>query len=338
MTVAFHSTMPTEVSTSSTAGAESSTGDGVSTNSTAGASHFTASLTVTFGGLKFCHLLEPAASACGRVELIDIGLALPMPDLRAWQPVDLAAAWPFPDATSDKYSRGVVGIDTGSNEYPGAAVLGTLGAVHAGAGMVRFTGAEGAVDLIRTEAPNVVIGPGRVQARVLGSGWGDRTDGRATVRQALDEGLPLVLDADALRFLPGGPLGHLVLLTPHAGELARLLGVDRPQVQADPLGSVRAASARVGATVLLKGATQYVCGPDGEISIAVPGPAWTAQAGSGDVLAGICGTLLAAGLEPAAAALAAASVQSLAARNSPGPHPPQDVARALARVIASLRA
>ncbi len=310
---------------------------GVSTGSTSGASHFTASLTVTFGGFKFCHLLEPAASACGRVEVIDIGLDLPTPDLRAWEPVDVAAAWPWPDATSDKYSRGVVGIDTGSDGYPGAAVLGVLGAVHAGAGMVRFLGADGAVDLIRAAAPNVVIGDGRVQARVLGSGWGERPDGRDLVRRAVEEGLPLVLDADALRQLPDQQLGDRVLLTPHAGELARLLGVERGEVQHDPLGSVRAAAARFGATVLLKGATQYVCGPAGDISIAVTGPAWTAQAGSGDVLAGVCGALLAAGLPPARAALAAASIQALAAANSPGPHPPQHVARALAPVIASLR-
>lgn len=299
--------------------------------------HFTAQLTVTFGGLKFCHVLEPAASACGRIELVDIGLDLPRADLSVWQPVDVAAAWPWPDATSDKYSRGVVGIDTGSAGYPGAAVLSTLGAVHAGAGMVRFTGAPEACDLVRAAAPNVVVGPGRVQARVLGSGWGDRTDGAAVVARAVHEGLPLVLDADALRFLPADPLEERVLLTPHAGELARLLDVSREQVQHDPIAAVRSAAGRLGATVLLKGATQYVCTPAGEVTIAVAGPAWTAQAGSGDVLAGVCGTLLAAGLEPARAALAAASVQALAAARRAGPRPPQVIARALAGVVASLR-
>jgi hydroxyethylthiazole kinase-like uncharacterized protein yjeF len=300
------------------------------------ASHFTAALTVTFGGLKFCHVLEPAASACGRVELIDIGLDLPTGDLLAWQRSDLAAAWPWPDATSDKYSRGVVGLDTGSDGYPGAAVLGILGAVHAGAGMVRFQGAAAAVDLIRAAAPNVVFGAGRVQARVLGSGWGDRTDGDQVVRRALDEGLPLVLDAEALRHLPSGPLGERVLLTPHAGELARLLGRERTEVERDPIDAVRTATARFGAAVLLKGATQYVCDPAGEISITVPGPAWTAQAGSGDLLAGICGSLLAAGLNPGRAGLAAASVQALAAADAPGPHPVQTIAEALPGVVASL--
>ena len=299
--------------------------------------HFTADLTVTFGGLKFCHVLEPSASACGRIELVDIGLDLPAPDLRVWQQVDVAAVWPWPDAKSDKYSRGVVGIDTGSARYPGAAVLSTLGAVHAGAGMVRFTGAAEASDLVRAAAPNVVAGAGRVQAMVLGSGWGDHSDGAATVDRALHTGLPLVLDADALRCLPDRPLGEQVLLTPHAGELARLLETSREQVQGDPIAAVRSVAQRFHCSVLLKGATQYACTPDGQVTIAVAGPAWTAQAGSGDVLAGVCGTLLAAGLAPDSAALAAASVQALAAAARPGPLPPQDIARSLVGVVRSLR-
>ena len=320
----------TEVSTSSTGGGE------VSTSSTDGVAHFTAVRTVTFGGLKFCHLLQPAASGCGTVELVDIGLDLGEPDLRCWQPSDVAAAWPVPNASSDKYSRGVVGLDTGSQSYPGAAVLSTLGAVHAGAGMVRFAGADGTVELIRRAAPNVVFGTGRVQARVLGCGWADRPDGAELIERALAEQLPLVLDADALRCLPPRELGERVLLTPHAGELGRLLEVERAAVNADPIAAVRSAAARFGATVLLKGATQYVCAPDGRIAIGVAGPHWSAQAGSGDVLAGICGTLLAAGLPPARAALAGASIQALAAAAAPGPRPPQDLAERLPAVIAGL--
>lgn len=248
----------------------------------------------------------------------------------------MAAAWPFPDATSDKYSRGVVGLDTGSASYPGAAVLSTLGAVHAGAGMVRFSGADAAVRLVHAAAPNVVAGAGRVQARVLGSGWGDRPDAAAVVARALDEDVALVVDADALRHLPSEPLGERVLLTPHAGELARLLEASRAEVATDPIAAVRTAAARHRATVLLKGATHYVSGPDGTVSVAVPGPAWTAQAGSGDVLAGICGTLLAAGLDPRRAALAAASVQAMTALAEPGPVSPQELARLLPGTVALL--
>jgi ADP-dependent NAD(P)H-hydrate dehydratase / NAD(P)H-hydrate epimerase len=333
--------LPASAGMTGTGGAQGSTGTAAvqgSPRDLAGgsASHFTAVRTVTFGGLKFCHVLEPAASACGAVEVVDIGLELPAADLVRWQRSDVAAAWPVPDATSDKYARGVVGLDTGSDGYPGAAVLSTLGAVHAGAGMVRFTGRDAAAALIRQAAPNVVFGAGRVQARVLGCGWGDRPDGREAVERALAEGVPLVLDADALRFLPEGDLGEGVLLTPHAGELARLLAVERTAVAADPLGAVRHAARRCGATVLLKGATQYVARADGAVTIALPGPHWTAQAGSGDVLAGICGTLLAAGLEPVTAALAAASVQALAATEAPGPHPPQWLAASLPVVIAGM--
>jgi NAD(P)H-hydrate repair Nnr-like enzyme with NAD(P)H-hydrate dehydratase domain len=129
-----------------------------------------------------------------------------------------------------------------------------------------------------------------------------------------------------------------VLLTPHAGELARLLELDRAAVAADPIGAVRAAVRRYGTTVLLKGATQYASGPgDDRVHLAVPGPAWTAQAGSGDVLAGICTTLLAAGLSPLAAAVCGASIQAMTAEGHPGPYPPQDLAHMLPETIAALR-
>jgi len=126
------------------------------------------------------------------------------------------------------------------------------------------------------------------------------------------------------------------LLTPHAGELAAMLNIARAQVVADPIGSVRAAAARWHTTVLLKGATQYVADSSGTVTLAVPGPAWTAQAGSGDVLAGICGTLLAAGLPPWRAAALGASVQALAATRKPGPFPPDEVAKAIPVVLSEL--
>ncbi|HOC12632.1 MAG TPA: bifunctional ADP-dependent NAD(P)H-hydrate dehydratase/NAD(P)H-hydrate epimerase [Propionicimonas sp.] len=290
--------------------------------------HFEAALTVTFGGLKACHLMEPAQSACGEVELVDIGLELPEPAFVRWEASDLAAAWPVPDASSDKYSRGVVGFDTGSPSYPGAAVLGVAGAVGAGAGMVRYLGSPEAAARVLDRFPNVVVGDGRVQALVLGSGWCDRADLGEVARAVAGE-VPVVLDADAIRQLSGRGRPEVVL-TPHAGELAGLLGWRREQVAADPVAAVLAAVGRTNCTVLLKGATQYVATPDDDrIWVALPGVAWTAQAGSGDVLAGICGTLLAAGLAPVDAALAAASVQALTASAYPGPLPPQDLAARL---------
>ena len=124
-----------------------------------------------------------------------------------------------------------------------------------------------------------------------------------------------------------------VLLTPHAGELAGLLGVPRTAVEEDPVAHVTRAASETGATVLLKGATQYVADPSGRVTVAVPGPAWTAQAGSGDTLAGLCAAMLAAGRPADEAALLGASLQAIAARNFPGPRPPQDLVR-LERLIA----
>ncbi|MCA0295899.1 MAG: bifunctional ADP-dependent NAD(P)H-hydrate dehydratase/NAD(P)H-hydrate epimerase [Actinobacteria bacterium] len=297
--------------------------------------HFIAALTVTFGGHKPCQLMEPARSDCGEVELVELGLDLGEPVLAQWEVPDLAAAWPVPDARSDKYSRGVVGLDTGSVDYPGAAVLSAAGAVGAGAGMVRYLGAPQVAGRILDRFPNVIAGQGRVQALVLGSGWGDRKD-RGVVGRAVDAGVPLVVDADGLRHLPAQ--GHRgVLLTPHAGELARLLDVPRSEVEADPLAAVRAAVDATGCTVLLKGATQYVATPgESLVRLAMQGPGWTAQAGSGDVLAGACGALLAAGLGPLEAALAAASIQALTAELLPGPLPPQDAAAEFRRAIREL--
>ena len=298
--------------------------------------YFHADLTVTFGGLKLCQLLEPARSACGMIELVDIGLELGEPAVLQWEAEDLAAHWPVPGPDADKYSRGVVGMDTGSTDFPGAAILGTSGAVHAGAGMVRYWGPAQVGTRIVDRFPNVVLTQGRVQSLVVGSGWGDRRE-KGLVARAIASGAPLVVDADALRHVPEGGGHPGVLLTPHAGELSWVLGCERSAVTADPIDAVRRATAKTGCTVLLKGATQYVAAPGSDqVRLAVPGTAWTAQAGSGDTLAGSCGAMLAAGLDAADAALAAASIQALAASRHPGPLPPQELAERLPAVIAEL--
>ncbi|TDT34235.1 NAD(P)H-hydrate epimerase [Naumannella halotolerans] len=288
-----------------------------------------ANSTVTFGGYRQCHLLGPAGPHCGAVEVAGIGIDLPpaAATLAAWTQADLANSWPVPGPSDNKYSRGVLGIDTGSQRYPGAAVLSCIGATWSGAGMIRYVGRADGAEIVRA-LPNVTLGEGRVQAWLLGSGWGDRTDAEERVGQILDQQLPTVIDADALSALGQRRVHRGVLLTPHAGELARLLDSDRRSVEQDPIAAGRAVADRTGATVLLKGANQYVFTPDADqVHLAIPGPAWTGQAGSGDVLAGVCGTLLAAGLDPAAAAAAAASLQAITAAAHPGPYPPQDLAR-----------
>ncbi|WP_130866017.1 NAD(P)H-hydrate epimerase [Acidipropionibacterium timonense] len=291
--------------------------------------------TMTFASRKWCHVVEPASLLCGRVHVVDIGVEQPGEPMATVD--DLARWWPAPGPRDDKYSRGVVGLDTGSSTYPGAAVLGVLGALRAGAGMVRFAGPQRAADLVLSRMPSVVVGRGRVQAWVVGSGWGPDAD-PDRLRRRVDEGVPVVVDADALRLLSTGrmrlPAGSL--LTPHAGELARLLDLSREEVSVRPRESALTAAARWGATVLLKGSVQWVAGPDGQVDVALPGPAWTAQAGSGDVLAGICGSLLAAGLSARRAALAGASIQALTADRWRGPISPDALADHLPQVIGDL--
>lgn len=255
-----------------------------------------------------------------------------MRNIEALTPDHVRRWWPVPAGNSHKYSRGVVGLDTGSQQYPGAALLGCAGALFSGAGMVRYLGSA-PPELVLSRYPSVVVGEGRVQALVVGSGWG--TTAGARFDEALGRGVPLVVDADALGNLPAA-LPEESLLTPHAGELARLLDADRRAVEDDPATHAGRAAARFGATVLLKGGTQYVARPDGVVTTAVPGPAWTAQAGSGDVLAGACGTLLAAGVGAERAALLAASLQAMTAARFPGPHPPDRLAARFADLLGEL--
>jgi hydroxyethylthiazole kinase-like uncharacterized protein yjeF len=295
---------------------------------------------VTFGELKPCHLVQPALSYCGAVTVADIGLGADheeAPDLVGLDEDELARTWPYPTERSDKYSRGVVGVDAGSDQYPGAAVMSVYGAVYGGAGYVRFLGAERPAATISDQLPNVVFSPGRVQAHLFGSGWGERSDGAEVLSRAAEEGHPAVVDADGLGYLPK-PAPANWLLTPHAGELARLLEQERSWVEEDPVRAVRAGARQTGATVLLKGATQLVAAPDGgPVLVAVPGPAWTAQAGSGDVLGGVCAALLAAGLDAPKAGQLGASVQAVAAGRHPGVLAPQELARAVGQTLGRLQ-
>ncbi len=311
---------------------------GMAADSVLAGSGFLATHTVSLGAYKICHLAQPASQACGRIQLVDLGLGFDEPALRAWEDADVAERLPEPGPTSHKYSRGVLGLDVGSADYPGAAVLAHLGAAHAGVGMLRCLGGAEVARAVISRLPNVVAADGRVQARLLGSGWGDRTDARQTLRAALETGDPLVLDADAIAALDEA-VEQPCLLTPHAGELARLLGVAREDVEADPLAHVHRAAEQTRAAVLLKGASQYVATPDSpSVELAVPGPAWTGQAGSGDVLAGLCGALLAGGLSPAHAGVVGASLQAITARVNPGPWPPQELAARIPATVARLAA
>jgi hydroxyethylthiazole kinase-like uncharacterized protein yjeF len=272
-----------------------------------------ADVTVTFGTLKPGLLIDPGAEHAGVVELVDIGLDLPVATVEALQRDDVARLLPRPARESDKYRRGVVGVAAGSDQYTGAAVLCAGGAVRGGAGMVRYVGSEGPTGQVRARWPEVVVGSGRVQAWAVGSGGGG--DAAARLDEALADRVPVVVDADALAEL-GGRRGEATpyLLTPHAGELARLLDVDREAVEARRLEHARRAARELGAVVLLKGSTTVVADPAGRVRVNPTGSPELATAGSGDVLAGLCGALLAGGLHPFDAGSVAAWLHGMAGR------------------------
>ncbi|XBB67649.1 NAD(P)H-hydrate dehydratase [Nocardioides sp. WV_118_6] len=296
--------------------------------------HVSADLTVTFGTHKIAHLVDPAARACGALQLVDIGLDLPEAPVEALQAADVAALLPRPAADAHKYTRGVVGVRSGSATYPGAALLSVAGAACGLAGMVRYDGDPAALDLVRAAHPEVV-GPGRVQAWVVGSGSDDRAED--ALRRSLADGVPVVVDADALAFA-GLARGRSAVLTPHAGELARMLDTDRADVEARWLDHARRAAHDLDAVVLLKGRHTVVARPDGRARVTTTGTPWLATAGAGDVLGGLIGTLLAAGLDPFDAASAGSwlhgAAATLAAQD--GPIVASDVAATLPDLLATL--
>lgn len=340
-----------------------------------------ADVTVTFGAVKPGLLLPPAAGLVGRLETVDIGLGLgaplpaspgaPRPAVRRLTAHDVVALrlLAVPGRDAHKYTRGVVGVVAGTEQYPGAAVLTVSGAVRTGTGMVRYLGARDVTSAVLAARPEVVPAGGRVQAWALGPGIStappatdDATRAQqGRIRHALahvtgelssdvvGDRVPAVVDAGALALLPRSCPPWLVV-TPHAGELAQLLrargeSVERPDVEAEPLRWAQRARELTGATVLLKGAVTLVVGP-GCVYSQADGPPWLATAGAGDVLTGILGALLAAHSEaavkdptlPARLAAAAALLHGEAAHraNPGGPVSALDVADALPATVAEL--
>ncbi|KOU25306.1 carbohydrate kinase [Streptomyces sp. WM6368] len=288
----------------------------------------TADVTVAFGAYKPGLLIDPGASRAGAVHLVDIGLELPPPEVEALQHADVAGLLPEPTASSDKYRRGVVGIVAGSAQYPGAAVLAVAGALRGGAGAVRYVGP--AADAVLARYPETLIGPGRVQAWVVGPGLGEGRAGE--VAELLAGDAAVLVDADGLRGLDPAALrarSAPTLLTPHAGEAAALLGVSRESVEAGRLDAVRVLAQQYGASVLLKGSTTLVASGAGAVRVNPTGTPWLATAGSGDVLSGLAGSLLAGGLSGADAGAVGAYLHGLAARRVGGPLLAHQVAEAL---------
>lgn len=262
-----------------------------------------ADLTVTFARLKPGHLLLPGRRLCGEIVLADIGLpqaALDAAAPQTWRNTPALFPLSTPGADDHKYTRGDVTI-LGGARMVGAARLAAAAARRGGAGLVTIAAAGGG-DIYRTGAPGVIVSDADVptlldDARrrvwVCGPGLGqDRA--RAALPLLIAAGRLVVADADALGAFAGEPdaLRGCAVLTPHAGEFARLFG----PIGDDKLGAVRRAAARIGCVVLLKGADTVIAAPDGRAAINDNGPPWLATAGSGDVLAGLIGALLAQGL------------------------------------------
>ncbi|MGY4683882.1 NAD(P)H-hydrate dehydratase [Micromonospora aurantiaca (nom. illeg.)] len=307
-----------------------------------------ADVTVAFGALKPALVVGPAAELAGEVELVDIGLTPWLrgtPALQVIEQTDVADWWPALGASSEKYARGVVGVATGSATYPGAAVLSVAGALAGPTGLVRYAGsAEGEV---LHQHPSViatgrVADAGRVQAWVCGSGLGTGEDSAAELRAVLAAPVPVVLDADALTLLVDGKLADRlrgrdapIVVTPHDREYARLCG-EMPGD--DRVAAALRLAAWMNAVVLLKGDRTVIGTPDGRAYVNPTGTPVLATGGTGDVLAGLLGSLLAAGLTPERAAAAAAYLHGLAGREAArgGPVTAPDVAAALRPVLARL--
>jgi NAD(P)H-hydrate epimerase len=286
--------------------------------------HVRADLTVTFGSPKLAHLLSPAAGSCGRVVVADIGLLSDEGDVHAPEAVtarDIAPFFPRRAAAAHKGTFGTLGIIGGAWGMAGAAALAARSAFRCGSGKVVVVAEETsrtAIHALVAEATtSSVLAPAGLTALAVGPGLGTSPASRALLEAALESVLPAVLDADALNLLAGQPellRGRSVptVLTPHPGEASRLLGVTTAAIVGDVEEAARRLAERSGATVVLKGFRSVVVTPEGAVTRILSGNPGMASGGSGDVLTGVVGALLARGLAARDAARAGAFLHGLA--------------------------
>jgi ADP-dependent NAD(P)H-hydrate dehydratase / NAD(P)H-hydrate epimerase len=302
-----------------------------------------ARVTVTFGLPKLGLILPAGAAHAGRVEIADIGVP------RAWleegiptallEAADVRASLPLRPAEAHKGSYGHLLVVAGSVGRTGAAVLACLGALRAGTGLVTCATPASQQPVVAAQLPEpmteslpetaartistkaverVVELLGRMDALALGPGIGLDPETRTAVEMLVREvERPMVVDADALTALAGNPALCRAapaprLLTPHPGEAARLLGCTIAEVQADRIASARRLAAESGAIVALKGARTVVADPEGRVTLNPTGNPGMATGGTGDVLTGVVGGLLAQGVAPGVALGAAVYLHGLA--------------------------
>ena len=309
--------------------------------------HVQADLTVTFAAPKMAHVFPPASEAVGELVVADLGIPPELVDeveeaggalylLREEELVDLL---PPREPGTHKGDYGHALIVAGSPGKGGAAILAARAAVRAGAGLVTAAVPEAVVNVVdlgsiesmtlglpsrhsgqlaASAADRVLAAAEGKSVLALGPGLGQEEETAEAIRRiALETTLPLVLDADGINAFAGraGDLGEReaeTVLTPHPGELGRLLGIPTAEVQADRIGSVRRAAAETGAVVVLKGYRTLVATPEGEINVNPTGNPGMASGGTGDVLTGLIAGLIAQGLEVLDAALLGVYLHGLA--------------------------
>jgi hydroxyethylthiazole kinase-like uncharacterized protein yjeF len=258
--------------------------------------------------------------------------------IKKWNARDAKKCIIIPSDLDHKYSRGVLGVITGSAQYPGTAVLTTSAAAATGIGMIRFHSSSGLAHLVLHSTPSCLVQPGKVTAWLIGSGIPSKKHSDITTWfrhrwfvLAHKQNVPTLLDAGALYL--AGSLDQPTLITPHSGELstlltARGLPVSSEAIEGDPKKWVRTAAQTLGVTVLLKGSVTYVANDDLLIELPVA-TTWLATAGTGDVLAGIIGALIATNTVEilndinrlAEVAATGAYIHALAAKNASGGGP-----------------
>ncbi len=285
-------------------------------------------LTLALGAVKPAHLLQPAARYCGQIRLLDIGVPAASQAEVLKSPI-----LPTPGPDSHKYTRGMVAIIAGT--MSGAADLAALAAMRAGAGYVTLLGdSEGPPHaLVRTPFSDHALANDRIGALVIGPGLGRDDLAKTRLEAALTSDHPLIIDGDALRLIEPERIKALtvpVILTPHAGEFDALFG----KSDADKITRAREAATRANAIVVFKGADTVIAAPDGRVRIAQGASDWLSTAGTGDVLAGAIGAMLAARLDPLDAACAGVWLHGDAARRLG----PAFIADDLAEALRSARA
>ncbi|MDB5701198.1 MAG: NAD(P)H-hydrate dehydratase [Sphingomonadales bacterium] len=267
-----------------------------------------ADITIAFAATKPAHLLQPGASFCGKVRIADIGIACKSRAAVLEKPT-LAA----PGPNDHKYTRGMVVVVGGA--MAGAAALSATAAARSGAGYVVGVGVIGETPhaIVRRDADYLpeLLNDKRVGAVVIGPGLGYDDRARELLAKAIASDRALVLDGDALQ--TGLPRrSKPMIITPHAGEFTRMFG----DSEASKIDRVRAAAEQSGATIVFKGADTVIASPGGRVTLCPPASAWLSTAGTGDVLAGIAGAMLARGLAPHDAACAAVWLHGEAARRA----------------------